>query len=112
MKTLFERIIEREIPAKIEYEDGQCIVIHDIEPQAPVHLLVLPKQVIPRLSEAGMADQVLLGHLMLTAAAMAEKLELAAGFRVVVNCGADGGETVPHLHVHVLGGRSMAWPPG
>ncbi|MFT4901534.1 MAG: histidine triad (HIT) family protein, partial [Lentimonas sp.] len=62
--------------------------------------------------EAGMADQVLLGHLMLTAAAMAEKLELAAGFRVVVNCGADGGETVPHLHVHVLGGRSMAWPPG
>lgn len=112
MKTLFERIIEREIPAKIEHEDEQCIVIHDIDPQAPTHLLVIPKQVIPRISEAVEADESVLGHLLLTAARVARKLDLENGFRVVINCGADGGETVPHLHVHVLGGRAMAWPPG
>lgn len=112
MKTLFERIIEREIPAKIEHEDEQCIVIHDIDPQAPTHLLVIPKQVIPRISEAVEADESVLGHLLLTAAMVARTLDLENGFRIVINSGVDGGETVPHLHVHVLGGRAMAWPPG
>jgi histidine triad (HIT) family protein len=110
--TLFERIIAREIPAKMEHEDDQCIVIHDVDPQAPTHLLVIPKQVLPRIAEAGVQHQALLGHLLLTAAAVAEKLNLENGFRVVINNGKDGGESVPHLHVHVLGGRPMAWPPG
>lgn len=112
MKTLFERIIAREIPARIEHEDEHCIVIHDVAPQAPVHFLVIPKKALPRISEAAPEDQPLLGHLLLTAAAVARQLQLDAGYRVVVNCGPDGGETVPHLHVHVLGGRALAWPPG
>lgn len=112
MKTLFERIIAREIPAKIEHEDEHCIVIHDIDPQAPTHLLVIPKKVIPRIAEAGSGEQSVLGHLLLTAASMAEKLGLKKGYRIVINNGKEGGETVPHLHVHVLGGRPLAWPPG
>jgi histidine triad (HIT) family protein len=112
MKTLFERIIAREIPAKIEHEDEHCIVIHDIDPQAPTHLLVVPKQVIPRIAVASPGEQSLIGHLLLTAATMAEKQGLEKGFRIVINNGKEGGETVPHLHVHVLGGRPMAWPPG
>ncbi len=112
MKTLFERIIDREIPAKIEHEDDHCIVIHDIDPQAPTHLLVIPKQLIPRIAEATEADQPVLGHLLLTAASIAKKLNLEGGFRITINNGKDGGETVPHMHVHVLGGRAMAWPPG
>lgn len=112
MPTLFERIIAREIPAKIEHEDEHCIVIHDIDPQAPTHLLVVPKRVIPRIAEAGTGEQSVLGHLLLTAASMAGKLGLEKGFRIVINNGKEGGETVPHLHVHVLGGRPMAWPPG
>ncbi|CAA6676756.1 MULTISPECIES: histidine triad nucleotide-binding protein [unclassified Lentimonas] len=112
MSTLFEKIIAREIPANIEYEDDQCIVIHDIDPQAPTHFLVIPKQLIPRVAEATAENQAVLGHLLLTAAAVAKKLNLEGGFRVVINNGADGGETVPHMHVHVLGGRSLAWPPG
>ena len=112
MKTLFERIIAQEIPAKIEFEDDLCIVIHDIDPQAPTHLLTIPKQVIPRISDADPAQEALLGHLLLTATSVAAKLNLENGFRIVINNGKDGGETVPHLHVHVLGGRYMAWPPG
>lgn len=112
MSTIFERIIAREIPAKIEHEDDQCIVIHDVDPQAPIHLLVIPKKVVPRVGAAGIDDQALLGHLLLTAASVAGKLGLENGFRVVINNGSDGGETVPHMHVHVLGGRAMAWPPG
>lgn len=112
MKTLFERIIAREIPAKIEHEDEHCIVIHDIDPQAPIHLLVVPKIVIPRITEARSEEQSILGHLLLTAASVAKKLNLEKGFRIVINCGQDGGETVPHLHVHLLGGRLMTWPPG
>ncbi|HAY99173.1 MAG: histidine triad nucleotide-binding protein [Puniceicoccaceae bacterium] len=112
MKTLFERIIAREIPAKIEHEDEHCIVIHDIDPQAPIHLLVVPKIVIPRITEARSEEQSILGHLLLTAASVAKKLNLEKGFRIVINCGQDGGETVPHLHVHLLGGRPMTWPPG
>ena len=112
MKTLFERIIAREIPAKIEHEDDHCIVIHDIDPQAPIHLLVVPKIVIPRITEARSEEQSILGHLLLTAASVAKKLNLEKGFRIVINCGQDGGETVPHLHVHLLGGRPMTCPPG
>ena len=111
-KTIFQRIIDREIPAKIEHEDDLCIVLHDIQPQAPVHLLIIPKKLIPRIGEASPADQALLGHLLLTAGSLAKKLQLANGFRLVVNHGADGGESVPHLHVHLLAKRPLAWPPG
>jgi histidine triad (HIT) family protein len=112
MPTVFERIISREIPAKIEHEDDRCVVIHDIQPQAPVHCLIIPKRVIARIGIAEEGDAELIGHLLLTAAAVARKLKLNAGFRIVVNNGPHGGETVPHLHVHLLGGRQLTWPPG
>jgi histidine triad (HIT) family protein len=111
-KTLFQRIIEREIPAKIEHEDERCIVIHDIQPQAPVHLLIIPKKLIPRLAEATHADEADLGHLLVVAGEMARKLKLEKGFRIVVNSGPDACETVPHVHVHLLARRQMTWPPG
>ena len=111
-KTLFQRIIDREIPAKIEHEDDRCIVIHDINPQAPVHLLIIPKRLIARAEDAAAADEATLGHLIATAGILAKKLSLGAGFRLVVNNGADAGESVPHLHVHLLSGRKLAWPPG
>jgi histidine triad (HIT) family protein len=111
--TIFEKIIARQIPAKIAHEDDLCLAIHDISPQAPVHVLIIPKQPIPRVGAATPADQAVLGHLLLTAAALAQKLGVAeSGYRVVINNGPDGGETVPHLHVHLLGGRPLAWPPG
>jgi histidine triad (HIT) family protein len=112
MKTIFQRIIDHEIPARIEHEDEHCVVIHDVNPQAPVHLLIIPRRPIPRVAEAAPADQALLGHLLLTAAAVAKKLKLAAGYRLVINSGPQGGESVPHLHVHLLAGRPMGWPPG
>lgn len=112
MKTLFQKIIDREIPARIEHEDDQCIVIHDIQPQAPVHLLIIPKQVIPRVGEATAADQSVLGHLLLAAGEVARKLRLERGFRLVVNHGPDACESVPHLHVHLLARRQLQWPPG
>ena len=112
MKTLFEKVIDREISAKIEHEDDHCIVIHDIDPKAPTHLLVIPKKVIPRIAEMQAEDKELVGHLIHTASSVAESLKLEDGFRVVINNGKDGGETVPHLHVHVLGGRPMTGPPG
>lgn len=111
-KTLFERIIAREIPARIEYEDDLCIVIHDIQPQAPVHLLIIPKKVITRLAAASDDDQHTLGHLLLVAGQLAEKLKLTNGFRLVINNGPDASESVPHLHLHLLAKRQMAWPPG
>jgi histidine triad (HIT) family protein len=111
-KTLFQRIIEREIPAKIEHEDERCIVIHDIQPQAPVHLLVIPKKLISRLAEARPEDESDLGHLLVVAGEMAKKLKLGNGFRIVVNSGPDACESVPHVHVHLLAGRQMTWPPG
>lgn len=111
--TLFEKIIARQIPADILHEDDRCLVIRDINPQAPVHFLVIPKTVIPRIGEAAPEQEALLGHLLLTAASMAKAEGVAgSGFRVVINHGTDGGETVPHLHVHVLGGRPLTWPPG
>lgn len=112
-KTIFQKIIEREIPAKLAHEDEHCIAIHDINPQAPVHVLIIPKKPIPRIGEASAADQAVLGHLLLTGAALAKKLGVAeSGYRLVINNGRDGGESVPHLHVHLLGKRPLAWPPG
>ena len=113
MKTLFQKIIDREIPAKLAHEDERCIAIHDINPQAPVHVLVIPKKLIPREDLAAPEDQALLGHLLLTAAALARKLGVAeSGYRLVINNGPDGGESVPHMHIHLLGQRPLAWPPG
>jgi histidine triad (HIT) family protein len=113
MKTIFQKIIDREIPAKLAHEDEHCIAIHDIAPQAPVHVLIIPKKLIPRVGEASAADQVVLGHLLLTAAAVAKQLGVAeSGYRIVINNGRDGGESVPHLHVHLLAKRPLAWPPG
>lgn len=110
--TLFEKIIAREIPAEIIWEDDLCISIRDISPQAPVHALVIPKKPIPRVGEASLEDKAILGHLLHTAAQVAKQEKLSSGFRIVINNGEDGGETVPHLHVHVLGGRALIWPPG
>jgi histidine triad (HIT) family protein len=111
-ETIFSRIIRREIPARIEHEDDLCLAFHDVAPQAPVHLLVIPKQPIPSLVEVTDADKPLLGHLVAVASSLARKLGLDDGYRLVVNCGRDGGQTVHHLHVHLLGGRSLGWPPG
>lgn len=111
-KTLFEKIIAREIPAKLEHEDDLCIVLHDIQPQAPVHLLIVPKKVIPRVGEATPDDQAVLGHLLLVAGRIAKKLNLAQGFRLVINHGPHACESVPHLHIHLLAQRQMTWPPG
>ena len=111
--TLFEKIIARQIPAKIAHEDELCIAIHDISPQAPVHVLIIPKKSIPRVGAATAEDQALLGHLLLTAGNLAKQLGVSdSGYRIVINSGPDGGETVPHMHVHLLGQRPLTWPPG
>lgn len=111
--TIFEKIIARQIPAKIAFEDEDVMAFHDVNPQAPVHVLIVPKRVIPRLAEANHADQTLLGKLLLTAAKLARDLGVSeSGYRVVINSGADAGESVPHLHVHLLGKRFLTWPPG
>ncbi len=113
MKTIFEKICDGEIPADVIHRDEHCFAFRDISPQAPVHILVVPKKVIPRLGEAETGDQAILGHLLLSAAKIASDLGLAeSGFRVVINNGQHGGETVPHLHIHLLGGRQLSWPPG
>jgi histidine triad (HIT) family protein len=111
-RTIFKRIIDKEIPASIVYEDDQCLAFRDINPQAPVHVLVIPRKEIPALAAAGEPDTALLGHLLSVAAKLAAQLGLSGGYRVVVNCGPDGGQTVDHLHLHVLGGRQLNWPPG
>ena len=112
-KTLFEKIVSREIPAHILYEDDLVIAFRDIKPAAPVHALIVPKKPIPRIAEASSEDHAALGHLLLKAAEVAEKLGLnSSGFRLVINNGPDAGESVPHLHLHILGGRHMSWPPG
>lgn len=110
--TLFEKIIAREIPADIVFEDDSVLAFRDINPQAPTHVLIIPKKVIPRVGEAQEEDQLLLGYLLLKAGEVARKLNLENGFRLVINNGRDGGETVPHLHCHILGGRPLEWPPG
>ncbi|WP_071517293.1 histidine triad nucleotide-binding protein [Geitlerinema sp. PCC 9228] len=110
--TVFGKIIRREIPADIVYEDDAVLAFKDINPQAPVHVLVIPKEPIPKLDEAAQKHQQLLGHLLLTAKEVAAKMELERGYRLVINNGDEGGQTVYHLHVHILGGRPMTWPPG
>jgi histidine triad (HIT) family protein len=112
-KTLFEKIIAREIPATIVYEDDLVLAIRDINPQAPTHILIFPKTVLPRIAESKPEHAKLLSHLLLKATEVAEKAGLTKdGYRLVINNGPNGGETVPHLHVHILGGRHMQWPPG
>ena len=112
-KTLFEKIIARELPASIVYEDDLVVAFHDIKPQAPTHVLIVPRKPIPRIAEATPENQQVLGHLLLKAAEVANKLGLTqSGFRLVFNNGPDAGEAVPHLHCHILGGRHMSWPPG
>lgn len=111
-KTLFSKIIDGDIPGDFLYQDDRCVVLRDIDPQAPTHLLVIPRKPIPRIAEATGEDLDLLGHLLIVAGQVATKEGLEKGFRVVINNGPDGGESVPHLHVHVLGGRPMKWPPG
>jgi histidine triad (HIT) family protein len=110
--TIFEKIVARQIPADVIWEDDEAIAFHDVNPQAPVHVLIVPKRVIPRLSDATDSDGALLGKLLLAARDIAKKLKLSGGYRVVINNGPDAGESVPHLHVHVLGDRALAWPPG
>jgi histidine triad (HIT) family protein len=110
--TIFEKIIAREIPAKIIWEDDDAVAFHDVNPQAPVHVLIVPKRVVPRLAEAKDQDRELLGKLLLVARDLATTLNLSSGYRVVINNGPDAGESVPHLHVHLLGKRALAWPPG
>ncbi|KYO20634.1 adenosine 5'-monophosphoramidase HINT1 [Alligator mississippiensis] len=110
--TIFGKIIRKEIPANVIFEDEQCIAFHDISPQAPVHFLVVPKKPIVQLSEAQDSDESLLGHLMIVGKKCAADLGLTKGFRMVVNEGPEGGQSVYHVHLHVLGGRQLGWPPG
>jgi histidine triad (HIT) family protein len=110
--TLFEKIAAHQIPADIVYEDDLVVAFRDNSPQAPDHFLIVPKKCIPRLAEAQPADHQVLGHLLLKAAEVAQKIGLKNGYRLVINNGPDGGETVPHLHCHIIGGRKMNWPPG
>ena len=110
--NLFLKIIDKKIPARIVYEDDQCLAFHDINPQAPVHVIIVPRKVIPTHADVTPDDRELLGHLHLVAAQLANQLGLTDGYRLVVNCKERGGQTVPHLHMHLLGGRDMGWPPG
>ncbi|KAK6316465.1 hypothetical protein J4Q44_G00139890 [Coregonus suidteri] len=110
--TIFGKIIRKEIPAKIFFEDDQCIAFHDVTPQAPTHFLVVPRKPIVQLSKAEDSDAALLGHMMIVAKKCAEQIGLAKGYRLVVNDGPDGGQSVYHIHIHVMGGRQLGWPPG
>lgn len=112
-KTLFQKICDKEIPASIVHEDERCVAFRDISPQAPIHILVVPRKGIVRIGLADAEDEAVLGHLLLTAAKVARNEGIAdSGYRLIINNGRDGGEAVPHLHVHLLGGRRMDWPPG
>ncbi|MBI3466553.1 MAG: histidine triad nucleotide-binding protein [Planctomycetes bacterium] len=111
-KNIFQRIIDREIPADIVYEDDLSLAFRDITPQAPTHVLVIPKRAIASLVDINSGDEQVLGHLLLVASRLARQMQLDTGYRIVVNCGPDAGQTVNHLHVHLLGGRAFGWPPG
>lgn len=111
-ETIFSKIIRREIPAEIVYEDDLALAFKDINPQAPVHIIVIPKEPIAQLTDAKSKDHALMGHLLLTAKRIAQQAGLNNGYRLVINTGPDGGQTVSHLHLHILGGRQMIWPPG
>jgi histidine triad (HIT) family protein len=110
--NLFLKIIEKKIPARIVYEDEHCLAFHDVNPQAPVHVLIIPRKVIPTHADLRPEDRELLGHLHLVAARLAEQLGVGDGYRLVLNCKGRAGQTVPHLHLHLLGGRDLTWPPG
>jgi histidine triad (HIT) family protein len=110
--TIFGKIIRGEVPATILHDDDQCMAFHDVAPQAPVHVLVIPKKPLSSLADATAGDADLLGHLVFVATQLARSLGLTDGYRLVVNCGRDGGQSVDHLHVHLLGGRPLGWPPG
>ncbi|MDQ3624184.1 MAG: histidine triad nucleotide-binding protein [Verrucomicrobiota bacterium] len=111
--TLFEKIAAREVPARIIHETDEFLAFHDVHPQAPVHVLIVPRRVIPRVAACTSADAGLLGRMLVAAPEIARQLGLAeTGFRIVINNGPDAGESVPHLHIHLLGGRGLQWPPG
>jgi histidine triad (HIT) family protein len=110
--TIFKKIIDKEIPAQIVYEDDRCLAFRDVAPQAPTHVLVIPKKEIASLDSIDDADAELLAHIWLVIRDLARELNLGSGYRVVVNCGRDGGQSVDHLHFHLLGGRQLSWPPG
>lgn len=110
--TIFQKILNKEIPADIIYEDPECIAFRDVNPQAPTHVLIIPRREIPSLADVVESDSQLLGHLLVVASRIAAKLSLHDGYRVVINSGAHGGQTVYHLHMHLLGGRNLDWPPG
>lgn len=111
-KTIFKRIIDGEIPADIIHNDDLCLAFHDVAPQAPIHVLVIPKEEIPSLAAIESRHAALLGHIAVVIRRLAEDLKLDDGYRVVINCGPNGGQTVEHLHFHILGGRMLSWPPG
>ena len=110
--SLFTRIINKQIPARIAFEDEVCLAFHDVNPQAPVHVLIIPKKVIATHDDLTAADKEIVGHLHLVAQKLARELNLDEGYRLVLNCKGQGGQTVPHLHLHLLGGRAFSWPPG
>ena len=112
MSTIFNKIIDKQIPADVVYEDALCLAFRDINPQAPTHVIVIPKREIASLQQLAPGDEPLVGHLFLVVRQIAEQLGLGNGYRTVINCGADGGQTVGHLHIHLLGGRPLGWPPG
>lgn len=111
-KTVFKKILDGEIPADIVYEDEHCLAFRDINPQAPTHILVIPRIELPSLADATVSHKELLGQLLFVATEVARQQGLEDGYRVVINSGAHGGQDVPHLHLHVLGGRRLTWPPG
>jgi histidine triad (HIT) family protein len=110
--TIFKRIINREIPADIVYEDELSLAFRDVNPQAPIHILLIPKKDIRSLDDLESEDRDLMGHLLLTVKRIAREQGLDNGYRITINCGNEGGQSVDHLHIHILGGRSMMWPPG
>jgi histidine triad (HIT) family protein len=111
-KTIFKKIIDREIPADIVYEDDLCLAFNDISPQAPTHVLLIPKKEIPTVNDLTEDDQQLVGHMFLAASRLARQLGADSGYRLIVNCGPDAGQEVYHIHIHLLAGRKMTWPPG
>jgi histidine triad (HIT) family protein len=110
--NIFLKIINKEIPAKVVHEDDLCLAFHDVNPQAPVHVLIIPKKVIRTHADVTADDAAVMGHIHLIAVKLAKQLSLAAGYRLVINCDEQAGQTVPHLHLHLMGGRAMGWPPG
>ncbi len=113
MSTIFKKIIDKEIPADIVYEDERCLAFRDIDPKAPVHILIIPKKEIPSMAEVSESDKELLGHLLLTASQIAKDLGISeSGYRLAINTNNEGGQEVYHLHIHLMGGRQMTWPPG